>query len=89
MSLHLSFPYSDRCQQKWPPAVALYPQPVLVTRVVARRHLVEESIGHKMGINCDFFNARDLVMWKSLQDYEGTCNKIGLDCSGASSVSAP
>ena len=85
----MSFPISDECQQKWPPAVALYSQPVLVAGVVARRHLVEKKLGHKMSIYCDFFNARDLVMRKGLQDYKGTCNKIGLDCSGASSVSAP
>ena len=85
----MSFPISEECQQKRPPAVALYSQPVLVAGVVARRHLVEGSVRHKMGIYCDFLNAKDLVMWKSLQDYEGTCNKIGLDCSGASSVSAP
>ena len=66
MSLLLSFPVSDECQQKWPPAVALYSQPVLVTGVVARRHLVEDYIGHRMSIYCDFFNARDLAMGKSL-----------------------
>ena len=51
----LSFPNSDECQQKWPPAVALYSQPVLVAGVVARRHLVEDYIAHKMSIYCDCF----------------------------------